>query len=74
MGSCGNMISHFFPNENIFRNYDHHDGLPGNNFRGLAYLRGKGLRRYNGDILFGSSNGLVSFDPDSLEDNTYVPL
>ncbi len=71
--SCGNTISHFFPNENIFRNYDYHDGLPGNNFRGLAYLRGKGLRRSNGTILFGSSNGLVSFHPDSLVDNIYIP-
>ena len=71
--TCGNMISHFDPRQNTFRNYDSKDGLSGRNFRGLYYLNGKGLRRHNGNILFGSHGGLVSFHPDSLEDNNYVP-
>lgn len=71
--TCGNMISHFYPKENRFRNYDTNDGLTGTNFRGIAYLSGKGLRSDNGNIIFGSQDGLVVFHPDSLEDNKFIP-
>ncbi len=71
--TCGNMISHFYPKQNRFRNYDGNDGLSGRNFRGIDYLNGKGLRSHDGNILFGSQDGLVVFHPDSLEDNKFIP-
>ena len=71
--TCGNMISHFYPAQNSFRNYNSNDGLSGRNFRGMGYLNGKGLRSHNGNIFFGSLDGLVTFHPDSLKDNGFVP-
>jgi len=66
---CGNRISHFFPRTGGFRNYDHHDGLHGQSIGNF----GKGLRSHNGEIYFGTIDGLVSFHPDSLQDNPYIP-
>ena len=71
--TSGNMISHFYPEQNSFRNYNSNDGLSGRNFRGMAFLNGKGLRSHDGTILFGSVDGLVTFHPDSLENNKFVP-
>ncbi|MEX2235117.1 MAG: two-component regulator propeller domain-containing protein [Cyclobacteriaceae bacterium] len=71
--TCGNMISHFNPQKNIFRNYDHSDGLSGKNFRGRGHFNGSGLRTAHGTIAFGSSDGLVVFHPDSLYDNAFIP-
>ena len=71
--TCGNMISHFFPEQNTFRNYDSHDGLSGENFRGLYYLNGRGLRSQRGNIYFGSNGGVVVFHPDSLQNNSFIP-
>ena len=71
--TCGNMISHFSPKQNSFRNYDNNNGLSGRDFRRVSRLNGKGLRSYNGNILFGSADGLVVFHPDSLEDNKFIP-
>ena len=71
--TCGNMISHFFPKQNTFRNYDSDDGLSGENFRGLYYLNGRGLRSQRGNIYFGSNAGVVVFHPDSLQNNSFIP-
>jgi signal transduction histidine kinase/ligand-binding sensor domain-containing protein/DNA-binding response OmpR family regulator len=65
---CGNQISHFFPQTGKFRNYDHNDGLHG---QGIGNS-GKGLRSHNGEIYFGTMDGLVIFHPDSLQDNPYI--
>jgi signal transduction histidine kinase/ligand-binding sensor domain-containing protein/DNA-binding response OmpR family regulator len=64
--SCGNRISHFFPQSGDFRNYDHSDGLYG-------HLIFKGLRSHRGEIYFSSRDGLIAFHPDSLKDNLYLP-
>ena len=64
--SCGNRISHFFPQSGEFRNYDHSDGLHGQ-------LIFKGLRSHRGEIYFSSRVGLIAFHPDSLKDNLYLP-
>ena len=64
--SCGNRISHFFPQSGKFRNYDYGDGLPGQLIR-------KGLRSHSGEIYFSSRSGLIVFHPDSLKDNPYTP-
>ena len=71
--TCGNMISHFFPEQNTFRNYDNGDGLSGENFRGWGYLNGRGLKSRDGTIYFGSLAGVVVFHPDSLQDNPFIP-
>ena len=63
--SCGNSISHFFPQQGLFRNYDYHDGLPSQRFS-------RSLKSSSGEIYFGSK-GLVTFQPDSLQDNPYLP-
>ena len=64
--SCGNRISHFFPQSGEFRNYDHSDGLSGQHIY-------KGLRSHRGEIYFSSRVGLIVFHPDSLKDNLYLP-
>jgi signal transduction histidine kinase/ligand-binding sensor domain-containing protein/CheY-like chemotaxis protein len=64
--SCGNGISHFFPHSGEFRNYDHSDGLHGQSIY-------KGLRSHSGEIYFSSRDGLITFHPDSLKDNAYIP-
>ncbi|MEO5601731.1 MAG: two-component regulator propeller domain-containing protein, partial [Cyclobacteriaceae bacterium] len=72
--TCGNMISHFDPEENHFRNYGHRDGLAGTSFRDSQYGAPKGLRTSEGKIVFSTyCKGLVIFHPDSLVDNDYVP-
>ncbi len=64
--SCGNRISHFFPQTGQFRNYDYDDGLHGQSVF-------KGLRSHNGEMFFSSKDGLIVFHPDSLQDNPYIP-
>ena len=44
------------------------DGLPSNEFNMGAYFQSKSGRMY-----FGSTNGLVSFSPNSIEKSTFVP-
>ncbi len=64
--TCDNRVSHFIPHTGVFRNYDHHDGLSG---RAIGW----GVRAHNGEIYFGSNGGLISFHPDSLQNNSYIP-
>lgn len=71
--ACANMISHFYPKTNTFKNYDQRNGLTGKHFIAAYSMNTKGLRSSNGNIFFSSSNGLVVFHPDSLRDNPYVP-
>jgi signal transduction histidine kinase/ligand-binding sensor domain-containing protein/DNA-binding response OmpR family regulator len=55
-------ISRFDPKTEEFQNYDMSDGLPANHFQwGSAYYR-------NGSLTFGSDNGFVIFNPDSIQD------
>jgi signal transduction histidine kinase/ligand-binding sensor domain-containing protein len=51
-----------------FKNYDAGDGLPSNEFSGGAFYKDE-----NGRLFFGCSKGFVSFYPDSIEDNSYIP-
>lgn len=71
--ACGNMVSHFSPHQNTFRNYDHNDGLSVKHFRGAYHLGGKGIRASNGKIYLASTEGTVEFFPDSLGDNNFTP-
>ena len=70
--ASGNMISHFYPQENIFRNYDDQDGLPGRDIK-EGWYHGRGLRSSIGQLYFGTGWGVVVFHPDSLEENKFVP-
>jgi signal transduction histidine kinase/ligand-binding sensor domain-containing protein/DNA-binding response OmpR family regulator len=56
-----NGLSKFDPNTKSFRNYFTYDGLPGNEFRPSSCFKAK-----NGTIYFGSTSGLVYFNPDSI--------
>ncbi len=66
--STNKGICRFDVQSGIFRNYDIHDGLPGNEFNSGACLQGK-----DGKLYFGSLNGLAAFYPDSIRDNRYPP-
>ncbi len=61
-------LSKFNPIAETFRNYTIEDGLQGNIFK-----PGAACEAPNGWLYFGGANGLNSFHPDSLRDNTFVP-
>ena len=50
------------------RTYDSRDGLPTNQFNRGAYLK-----TIDGKMYIGSVLGLVTFEPDSVRDNPYIP-
>jgi signal transduction histidine kinase/ligand-binding sensor domain-containing protein/AraC-like DNA-binding protein/ActR/RegA family two-component response regulator len=58
----GNGLSCFDRKHRIFKNYDEYDGLEKTQFSEAACLL-----KSNGEIMFGSQNGLYSFSPDSLK-------
>lgn len=71
--ACSNVISHFDPKKNTFRNYYDTDFTTAARFT-IGFTFGKGLRTSEGKIIFGGlRDGLVIFHPDSLADNPYVP-
>ncbi len=51
-----------------FRNFDSGDGLPKDEFSSGAYYKGN-----DGQLYFGCSQGFVSFFPDSIKNNSYIP-
>jgi len=61
-----NGLSRFDPHTETFKSYDARDGLPINEFS--AALRSDG-----GEMFFGGINGFMSFNPDQMVDNLYVP-
>lgn len=66
--STNNGLVQFNREHETFRNYDKSDGLQSNEFTTMAYFKG-----HDGEIFFGGLNGFMSFFPDSLKDNHYVP-
>lgn len=52
----------------FIKNYTKEDGLQGNQFYQQSFLKTR-----KGDLYFGGYNGLNSFCPDSLKDNTFIP-
>ncbi len=66
-----NGLSHFDPQTRTFRNYSESDGLAGN-FLNPIGAEGS-CRTPNGELVFGSTNGVTEFDPDRVADNPYVP-
>ncbi len=64
-------LSQFSPSTRTFRNYSESDGLPGNVLNPTGTQAS--CRAADGEMFFGSSNGLASFYPDRFSANTYVP-
>ncbi|NQV14782.1 hypothetical protein HQ531_04930, partial [bacterium] len=54
-------LSRFDTENKRFKNYTSRDGLPGNNFVGNTSFRGP-----DGELLFGTTEGLTTFYPDSI--------
>ncbi|WP_373523130.1 two-component regulator propeller domain-containing protein, partial [Aquiflexum sp.] len=62
-----NGLSCLNPQTQSIRNFYKSDGLPDNGFRmASAFAR-------NGKLFFGSNDGFVFFDPDSIQDNAFDP-
>ncbi len=62
-------LSKFDTKQEIFRNYDHWDGLQSNFFELHSAYKSR-----NGELFFGGVNGFNSFYPDKLLDNPHIPL
>jgi signal transduction histidine kinase/ligand-binding sensor domain-containing protein len=58
----------FDPRTKKFKNFDESDGIQCGEINQESACIGKG-----GWMYFGGSNGYVSFHPDSIYDNTYIP-
>jgi signal transduction histidine kinase/ligand-binding sensor domain-containing protein len=61
-----NGLSMFDPRTETFKSYDASDGLPINEFSAA-------FKSSSGELFFGGINGFMSFFPDQMEDNPYVP-
>lgn len=60
-------ITHFDPENKIFRHFNQHDGLPDRSL-------GAGIRSSRtGELLFHGGNGVLIFHPDSLRKDTILP-
>lgn len=66
--STNKGITKFNTKEEKFKNYDLKDGLASDEFNTGAFLINK-----KGKLFFGGINGLTSFYPDSLLENTFQP-
>lgn len=66
--STNNGLSRFDPDTETFKNYDVSDGLQSNEFNVRAAYKSA-----QGELFFGGTNGLNSFYPDSIRDNTAIP-
>ena len=66
-----NGLSRFHPPTKTFRNYSEADGLPGNFLN--PYGAESGWQSHDGEMVFGSMNGVTTFYPDRLSPNPYVP-
>jgi ligand-binding sensor domain-containing protein/serine phosphatase RsbU (regulator of sigma subunit) len=51
----------------IFKNYDKSDGLPNNSFTGAMY------KAKDGEMYMGTLDGLLSFYPNTIKDNSHKP-
>ena len=66
--STNSGISRFDPVSRRFKNFDKNDGLQSNEFNQGAYFQSS-----KGELFFGGVNGLNSFFPAKIEDNTTMP-
>ena len=61
-------LSRYNPQTGAFKHYFKEDGFFSNEFSYLAHARGK-----NGELIFGSLHGVVTFHPDSIKESDYLP-
>lgn len=61
-------ISKFDIEKETFKNYSVDDGLLSNSFNPRACLKTQ-----TGEFFFGNNSGFISFFPDSIKPNTYIP-
>lgn len=66
--STENGLSRFDPVQQKFRNYSKNDGLICKEFNFNSYMKD-----HTGRMYFGGYNGIVTFHPDSILENTSVP-
>ena len=66
-----NGLSRFHPPTKTFRNYSESDGLPSNVLS--PYGVEGSWQSQDGEMVFGSMNGVTAFYPDRLSPNPYVP-
>ncbi len=66
--STGNGLVKFDPKIELFKLFTEMDGLSGNVFNNNSYCRTK-----KGEMFFGGYNGLTSFFPNQVQENTAVP-
>ena len=68
--STNNGISRFDYINQVFENYSTSDGIPSNEFNTGAYFKNS-----NGELFFGSTKGLLWFDPEKIQTlvNRYIP-
>jgi signal transduction histidine kinase/ligand-binding sensor domain-containing protein/CheY-like chemotaxis protein len=67
----GDGLSQFNPHTKTFRNYSETDGLAGSNMD--PYGSESACRTRQGEMVFGSTEGLTIFRPEDLARNPYVP-
>ncbi|MER0438727.1 two-component regulator propeller domain-containing protein [Emticicia sp. W12TSBA100-4] len=66
--STNKGISKYNPTTKVFRNYGVSDGLQGNEFKPRAAFQTR-----DGEMFFGGTDGLNTFYPENLHDNTFIP-
>jgi len=66
--STGKGISMLNPKTGKIRNYYKEDGLLSNEFTWGSYFQSS-----DGELFFGGQKGLISFYPDSIKDNPFIP-
>ncbi|MCK5004169.1 MAG: histidine kinase [Candidatus Aminicenantes bacterium] len=66
--STNGGLSKFDPAKKTFKNYKKSSGI-----EGLGFVRNSSLRSRNGELYFGSITGMISFLPEDVKDNPFVP-
>lgn len=66
--STNKGITRFNPSTRVFRQYGISDGLQANEFKQRS-----AFQTNDGEMFFGGPDGLNTFFPDSLKDNTFIP-
>lgn len=67
--STNNGLARFEPRTSVFRNYSVADGLLGDEFYNYA----SAYKSPSGELFFNSYAGVISFFPEDVVDNPYVP-
>jgi PAS domain S-box-containing protein len=68
IGTDGGGLSRFDPRTGVFRNYDVSNGLTSNAIMLAVYYQSE-----QGEMFFGTANGVNAFYPGEVKDNDHVP-